>query len=44
MSNFLFLQSEFPELCQSARRAEMALRSDPRIACFYARFALARGL
>ncbi len=40
MSNFLFLEAEFPELYQAARRAEDALRSDPRIACFYARFAL----
>ena len=40
MSNFLFLEAEFPELFQSARRAESALRTDPRIACFYARFAL----
>jgi type I restriction enzyme R subunit len=40
MSNFLFLQPEFPELFEATRRVEAALRSDPRIACFYARFAL----
>lgn len=40
MSNFLFLDSEFPEIAQTARRAEAALRTDSRIACFYARFTL----
>jgi type I restriction enzyme R subunit len=40
MSNFDFLEGEFPELFEAAQRAENALRSDPRVACFYARFAL----
>lgn len=40
MSNFLFLEAEFPELAAAAKRAEKALRTDSRIACFYARFAL----
>jgi len=40
MSNFQFLQPEFPELFETARRAENALRSDGRMTCFYARFTL----
>ena len=40
MSNFQFLQTEFPALFDTARRAEHALRSDGRVACFYARHTL----
>lgn len=40
MSNFLFLQTEFPELSQSARIAENYANTDPRVSCFYARRAL----
>ena len=40
MSNFLFLETEFHELSEVAKLAEKALRTDSRIACFYARFAL----
>ena len=37
MSNFSFLQTEWPELYRSARRVESYVQSDPRSACFYAR-------
>lgn len=37
MSQFAFLQSEFPEVFDDARRAEAAVLGDPRAACFYAR-------
>lgn len=40
MSQFAFLQLEFPEIFESAQRAEDTARSDPRAACFYARRAL----
>ena len=40
MSNFLFLQTEFPELFEAARKAEIMLHNDARMACFQARFAL----
>ena len=40
MSNFLFLQTEFPDLYAAARRVENYALSDPRAACFSARFAL----
>lgn len=40
MSQFAFLQGEFPELFESAQRAEETACSDPRAACFYARRAL----
>lgn len=40
MSQFAFLQTEFPEVLESARRAEALANSDPRAACFYARRAL----
>ena len=44
MSNFTFLQNEWPELYQSARRVERYVQSDPRSACFYARRALELGV
>lgn len=40
MSQFTFLEPEFPELFESARRAEETACSDPRASCFYARRAL----
>lgn len=40
MSNFAFLQTEWPDLYQTARRVEDYVQSDPRSACFYARRAL----
>ena len=40
MSNFAFLPSEFRSIAESAERAEGHIRSDPRAACFHARFTL----
>lgn len=40
MSNFTFLQSEWPRIHESAVRAEGMVNVDPRSACFYARRAL----
>jgi type I restriction enzyme R subunit len=40
MSNFAFLQAEWPDLYRTARRVEEYLQSDPRSACFHARRAL----
>lgn len=37
MSNFVFLAAEFPEIFDSAKRAEAYVGSDPRSAAFYAR-------
>jgi type I restriction enzyme R subunit len=37
MSNFGFLQVEWPELFESARKAEAAVHPDARTACFYSR-------
>ncbi|KVU60482.1 DEAD/DEAH box helicase family protein [Burkholderia cepacia] len=37
MSNFSFLQAEWAFLHEAAHRAELAIYSDPRAACFYAR-------
>ncbi len=37
MSNFAFLQTEWPEIYHSARRVEEYVQSDPRSACFHAR-------
>jgi type I restriction enzyme R subunit len=39
-SNFAFLHPEWPEVHESATRAEAAVHADPRTACFYARRAL----
>lgn len=36
-SNFQFLASEWPALCESATKAEALVYADPRTACFYAR-------
>jgi type I restriction enzyme R subunit len=40
MSNFVFLQDEWPDLNHTAQRAEAYVNSDPRSACFQARRAL----
>lgn len=40
MSNFAFLQADFPALFEEASRAEGNVRSDARVACLYARRAL----
>lgn len=40
MSNFTFLQSEWPGLHEAVSKAESLVRPDPRTACFYARRAL----
>jgi type I restriction enzyme, R subunit len=37
MSNFAFLAAEFPEIFESAKKAESYVASDPRTAAFYAR-------
>src|SRR6266480_132187 len=40
MSQFAFLQREWPAEYASCGRAESAVHADPRTACFYARRAL----
>jgi type I restriction enzyme, R subunit len=40
MSNFAFIQTEWPELGEAASKAESLAYTDPRAACFYARRAL----
>jgi type I restriction enzyme R subunit len=40
MSNFAFLQSEWPQLAEPAGKAEQLALPDPRTACFHARRAL----
>jgi len=40
MSQFAFLEAEFPAVFDYARKTERAALSDPRAACFYARLAL----
>jgi type I restriction enzyme R subunit len=40
MSQFAFLQREWPAVFDAAARAEAAVQPDPRTACFYARRAL----
>ena len=40
MSNFAFLPDTFSTIAESATRAEGHIHSDPRAACFHARFAL----
>ena len=37
MSQFAFLQREWPAVFESAARAEVSVHGDPRTACFYAR-------
>jgi len=40
MTQFAFMQREWPAICEAAGRTEAAVSSDPRTACFYARRAL----
>lgn len=40
MSQFVFVEREWPEVFEAASKAEAAVRADPRTACFYARRAL----
>ena len=40
MSQFSFLQREWPAVFEAAGKAEAAVYTDPRTACFYARRAL----
>ena len=40
MSNFAFLQAEFPAVHDAARQAEAHAHGDPRAACFCTRRAL----
>lgn len=40
MSNFAFLQAEWPMLFDAATKAEAAAHTDPRASCFYARRSL----
>src|SRR5687767_11635901 len=40
MSQFAFLQREWPTVFEAAVRAEAAVHADPRAACFYARRSL----
>lgn len=40
MSQFTFLQREWPAVFEAAAKAEQAVQADPRTACFYARRAL----
>ena len=40
MSNFAFLEAEWPSLYEAATKASNAVYPDPRTACFYARRAL----
>lgn len=44
MSNFAFLQTEWPQLFAEAQKAEALVYPDPRTACFYARRALEKAL
>jgi type I restriction enzyme R subunit len=40
VSQYHFLQDEWPQVFEAAARVEVAVHSDPRAACFYARRAL----
>jgi type I restriction enzyme R subunit len=40
MSQFSFLEREWPDVFEAVRKAEAAVHPDPRTACFYARRAL----
>jgi type I restriction enzyme R subunit len=37
VSQFAFLQHEWPGVFEAAGKAEMVVHADPRTACFYAR-------
>lgn len=40
MNHFTYLQAEWPTVFEAAAKAEEAVHSDPRTACFYARRSL----
>ena len=40
LTNFTFLQAEWPAVFEAAEKAEAAVHTDPRAACFYARRAM----
>lgn len=40
MSQFAFLQADWPDVYDAAAKAESAAHADPRASCFYARRAL----
>ena len=40
MSQFAFLQREWPDVFEAAGKAEAVVHTDPRTACFHARRAL----
>jgi type I restriction enzyme R subunit len=44
MSNFSFLQAEWPQLFAEGQKAEALVVPDPRTACFYARRTLELGV
>jgi type I restriction enzyme, R subunit len=44
MSNFSFLNNDWPELYETARVAEQSVNSAPRTSCFYARRSLERAV
>jgi type I restriction enzyme R subunit len=44
MSNFTFLKINWPELFETARKAEQNVNSAPRTSCFYARRSLERAV
>lgn len=44
MSNFTFLQQDWPELYKTSREAEQNVNSAPRTSCFYARRSLERAV
>ncbi|MCU1270386.1 MAG: Type restriction-modification system, restriction subunit [Acidobacteriaceae bacterium] len=44
MTNFGFLQSEWPELCADAEKSEGLVIPDPRTSCFYARRTLEQAI
>jgi hypothetical protein len=44
VSNFTFLQQDWPELYETAREAEQNVNSAPRTSCFYARRSLERAV
>jgi type I restriction enzyme R subunit len=44
VSNFTFLNQDWPDLYETAREAEQNVNSAPRTSCFYARRSLERAV
>jgi type I restriction enzyme, R subunit len=44
MTNFNFLQAQWPDVFESALKAEENVYNDPRISCFYSRLSLERAV